>query len=252
MQTQEKYNIWELEFIKCGNSSKKLRNYIIKYKNISENPFVSKAKKLMSENGSVTSHQNGIEIKVLKEFDFISVLMLFGVIGLIALSCFISDNRRNWFKSNTTKNSNIQISIPAVKPICPASNTEPSQASPPSPDIVPNHQPQPYPVSSPYPYFPSSSQSDQDINRWEDMYRSQYAEMERQAERNYSSLTNLGIRYNNNGNPDGYTGRTDPYVATQISDFRQLQQRMKNLRYEASRQGVNISQSYWETANVNI
>jgi len=252
MQNQEQYNIWELEFIKCGNSSKKLRNYIIKYKNISENPFVSKAKELMSENDPVISRQNNTEIKALKEFDFTSVLMLFGFIGFIALSCFISDNWRDWIKPNTTKDSDIQINIPAVQSIYPISNPELSPSSSTSPDIVPNLQPQSYPVPNPSPYFSSSPQTDQDINRLDDVYRSQYAEMERQAERDYNSLTNLGIRYNNNGTPDGYTGRTDPYVATQISFFKQLQHRMRDLRFEASKQGVNISQSYWETANVNI
>lgn len=96
----------------------------------------------------------------------------------------------------------------------------------------------------------TSSQNDN--SHWESYYRNQYAEMERQAERDYNSLTNLGARYDNNGKADGFSGRNDPYVASQVADFNQLKSRMRNLRNEAAQKGVDISRSSWEDANVNI
>lgn len=233
---KEQYNIWELEFIKCGNSRKKLRNYTKKYKTNSDNPFAAKAEELLSKDNSEILCFNNIEIKGLKEFDFTSVLMVCGFIGLIAFGCYISDNWRDWLKPN---GSTQQVQIPIVQPISPKPTPNPSPNPSPNPNPTPSPTPDPLPYPQPKP-------------NWEELYRSQYAEMERQAERDYYSLTNLGIRYNNNGTPDGYTCRNDQYVANQLSTFRQLQHRMRDLRFDASKHGVHISQSYLENANVNL
>lgn len=97
---------------------------------------------------------------------------------------------------------------------------------------------------------PSSSNNDNSY--WENYYGTAYSELERQIEREYNSLTNVGTRYNNNnGNPDGTTGRNDPYIAVQLSRFHQKQNDMRNMRNEAATKGIIISASYWESANVN-
>lgn len=84
------------------------------------------------------------------------------------------------------------------------------------------------------------------------MYIEQYNRMEKNIESAYNSLTNLGYRYNQDGNINGYTGRNDPYIGQQIANFKQMQHDMANIRYEASKLGYNIPQSQWETANVNL
>lgn len=90
-----------------------------------------------------------------------------------------------------------------------------------------------------------------DNSRWEQFYSNQYTEMERQAENSYNSLISSGFEYNKDGNHVGGVGRRDPYVASQIVDYENIQRRMKNLRNEASQKGVTIMPSKWETIEVH-
>lgn len=93
-----------------------------------------------------------------------------------------------------------------------------------------------------------SAGSDNDY--WENYYRNSYERLEQSAARDYESLTNLGARYQYDGEYYGATGRDDPYVATQINQFQQLQHEMRNLRFEAAKKGVHISESHWESAHI--
>ena len=98
---------------------------------------------------------------------------------------------------------------------------------------------------------PSTPAQQEDNTLWQQLYTGQYAELERQAENQYRSLTNLGARHESDGTPKGTTGRNDPYIASQLAQFSDLQHRMRNLRNEAAQKGVIISASYWENAAVN-
>lgn len=239
-----KQDIWEIEYLRCStkNSYKK---YINKYKNIPENPFVQEAINKVKSNESHPLSDNSTKVKPLSiVIPLVSVLFIGG-------SYLLYNNRYSLFYKSNDGSGNSFIKItPTLPTINPKPITEPSPS--PSPNTAPYPQPytEPSQYVNPSPYHTPTPKPE--ANPYEEMYRSQYAEMENQAQRDYNSLTNMGFRYRDNGSPDGYTGRTDPYIASQIATFKQLQHRMRDLRFEASKQGVNISQSQWETAIINM
>lgn len=86
-------------------------------------------------------------------------------------------------------------------------------------------------------------------------YQNQYKNWERRAEANYRSLTNLGISLKNKRTNErtGNTGQgmnSGNYVLMK-KNLREAQNQMRNIRQQASRDGVTIPQSTWETATVS-
>ncbi len=88
----------------------------------------------------------------------------------------------------------------------------------------------------------------------ESNYQSQYDRWSSIAEKHYNSLTNLGYSYTNeNDKKNGHSGRkTSPGKYTHMKrSLREAQREMRNIRQKARREGINIIQSEWETANVS-
>ncbi|WP_302566961.1 tetratricopeptide repeat protein [Culturomica massiliensis] len=86
-------------------------------------------------------------------------------------------------------------------------------------------------------------------------YQNQYKNWERRAQANYRSLTNLGISLKNKRTNErtGNTGQgmnSGNYVLMK-KNLREAQNQMRNIRQQASRDGVTIPQSAWETATVS-
>lgn len=84
-------------------------------------------------------------------------------------------------------------------------------------------------------------------------YISLYKQWERRAQSNYNSLTNLGYRVkNNNGSRSGGTGQSmsSSNYTRMKKALREAQNEMRRIRLNASRNGVTIAQSKWETATV--
>lgn len=86
-------------------------------------------------------------------------------------------------------------------------------------------------------------------------YQNMYNIWARRAESNYRSLTNLGIRLKNKHTNEraGSTGQSmnsGNYVVMK-KNLREAQNQMRNIRQQASRAGVTIPQSVWETATVS-
>ena len=85
-------------------------------------------------------------------------------------------------------------------------------------------------------------------------YIAQYQNWERRAEANYNSLVNLGYSVKDkNGNRSGGTGqKVSPSKYTQMKKLlREAQSEMRKIRLKASKNGVTIEPSKWETATVN-
>ena len=84
-------------------------------------------------------------------------------------------------------------------------------------------------------------------------WQSQYAMWERRAKANYESLTNLGYSVKGkDGNMSGSAAgsmNTGNYTNMKKA-LREAQSEMSRIRREASRAGVSIPQSKWETATV--
>lgn len=86
-------------------------------------------------------------------------------------------------------------------------------------------------------------------------YQNMYNIWARRAESNYRSLTNLGIRLKNKHTNEraGSTGQSmnsGNYVVMK-KNLREAQNQMRNIRQQASRAGVIIPPSTWETATVS-
>lgn len=86
-------------------------------------------------------------------------------------------------------------------------------------------------------------------------YQTQYTRWEQRAQANYRSLTNLGVSFKekNSGERAGSTGQSmnsGNYVVMK-KNLREAQNQMRNIRQQASRAGVTIPQSVWETATVS-
>ena len=99
------------------------------------------------------------------------------------------------------------------------------------------------------PYSASSSSSGSGFD-----YVAQYQNWERRAEANYNSLVNLGYSVKDkNGNRSGGTGqKVSPSKYTQMKNtLREAQNEMRKIRIKASKNGITIQPSKWETATVN-
>ncbi len=84
-------------------------------------------------------------------------------------------------------------------------------------------------------------------------YQSQYAMWERRAKANYESLTNLGYSVTRkDGSKSGSAmGSMNTGNYTQMKKaLREAQNEMARIRRDASKEGINIQQSKWETATV--
>ena len=91
-----------------------------------------------------------------------------------------------------------------------------------------------------------------DNSRWVTYYNETYNHMANTAEKAYNSLTNLGTTWRENNQEYGTTGRNDVWIASQISQFKKMQQDLQNIRHEASRMGISISPAPVESYNINI
>lgn len=102
--------------------------------------------------------------------------------------------------------------------------------------------------------YTSSSSSSYSGGSNEGNYRSMYAMWERRAESNYNSLTNLGYRATSKtGDHSGSTmqSMSGSNYTEQNRLLREAQNNMARIRREASRAGISIPQSKWETATVS-
>ncbi len=85
-------------------------------------------------------------------------------------------------------------------------------------------------------------------------YQSMYANWERRAEKNYNSITNLGYSVSNKkGEKSGSAGQGmsgGNYVMMKKS-FREAQKQMRSIRQKAAKEGIQITQSKWETATIS-
>jgi hypothetical protein len=200
---------------------------------------------------------DGFKIESLANPDLwklVGSIMLIGIVGFSLRSGYewLREQARQKPKTVTVKTINTINPINQIK-------SKPDSKSNPTPDRIPDRTPDhvthpttnPYPAYSPY-TSPVSTSDPATVNpNIANMYRSQYEEMCRQAERDYNSLTSMGSRYIDNGQISGATGRNDIHVAQQLANFRQLQHRMQQHRHEASINGVHIDASSWETVSVN-
>lgn len=84
--------------------------------------------------------------------------------------------------------------------------------------------------------------------------QSQYMQWERRAIANYNSLTNTGLRVKKGGKDVGGTNgeslNSGNYVLQQKA-LREAQNEMRKIRAKASKQGINIQQSRYETIKVS-
>ena len=85
-------------------------------------------------------------------------------------------------------------------------------------------------------------------------YQEQYNNWERRAQGAYESLTLLGSRTKRNGSEvSGSTGQSmsGSNYTRQKKCLRDAQTQMRSIRQKARRDGVNITQSHWETVTVS-
>lgn len=84
-------------------------------------------------------------------------------------------------------------------------------------------------------------------------YQTQYSRWESIAERHYNSITNTGFRARDKqGNRGGgaMQGMNSGNYVQMKKSFRDAQRQMRNIRNDAKRHGVTITQSKWETATI--
>lgn len=88
-----------------------------------------------------------------------------------------------------------------------------------------------------------------DNSNWSNYYENTYRGMEQQLKTEYTYIVDAV----NQQTGTGYTShdKYGSFTASRIAGFKQKQRDMQNLRYEASKQGISIAQSYWETVNIN-
>ena len=80
-----------------------------------------------------------------------------------------------------------------------------------------------------------------------------YSRWESIAERHYNSITNTGFRVRDKqGNRGGSAmqGMNSGNYVQMKKSFRDAQRQMRNIRNDAKRHGVTITQSKWETATI--
>lgn len=103
--------------------------------------------------------------------------------------------------------------------------------------------------SSGYSGYNNSSSSDNASS-----YQTQYSKWESIAERHYNSITNTGFRVRDRqGNRGGgaMQGMNSGNYVQMKKSFRDAQRQMRNIRNNAKRHGVTITQSKWETATIS-
>lgn len=103
--------------------------------------------------------------------------------------------------------------------------------------------------SSGYSGYNNSSSSDNASS-----YQTQYSRWESIAERHYNSITNTGFRVRDRqGNRGGgaMQGMNSGNYVQMKKSFRDAQRQMRNIRNNARRHGVTITQSKWETATIS-
>ena len=84
-------------------------------------------------------------------------------------------------------------------------------------------------------------------------YQTHYSRWESIAERHYNSITNTGFRVRDKqGNRGGSAmqGMNSGNYVQMKKSFRDAQRQMRNIRNDAKRHGVTITQSKWETATI--
>lgn len=84
-------------------------------------------------------------------------------------------------------------------------------------------------------------------------YQTEYARWEGIAERHYNSITNTGFRVRDKQGKRGGSamqGMTSGNYVQMKKSFRDAQRQMRNIRNNAQRHGVRITQSKWETATI--
>ena len=84
-------------------------------------------------------------------------------------------------------------------------------------------------------------------------YQTEYSRWENIAERHYNSITNTGFKVRDKqGNRGGSTmqGMNSGNYVQMKKSFRDAQRQMRNIRNNAQRHGVTITQSKWETATI--
>lgn len=252
IKVERTLEFWGKELNKCS-TVEQYNEYIAKY-NDPSNIFLSWAKR---RRDSLTSKQdenkrkNKIKLDDIKAYAYCLLMFVLPVVIGIGIRSWYEDykeSQKHGIKVHTPSINNSLINSHTIDEMendndisdNPTNNRDNNTIS--------------YPNANIRGYSPNYPVDDvtEDNSRWDNYYRNAYSEMERQAKRDFNSLCNLGSSYEQNGNMYGSTGRNDSYIASQISQFRQLQNRMRDLRYEASQKNVNIQQSYWETAQVNL
>lgn len=93
-------------------------------------------------------------------------------------------------------------------------------------------------------------------NDWETYYRTAYNRWEHHAESTYNSLTNQGIKYTDlSGRPNGNIGDRGNFGNSSVQlklNLYDIQKQMRQIRHEAAKQGIDITQSQWEVATVSL
>lgn len=252
------FDLWNRELEKCKtieDYDRYLRTY-----NHSSNIFIQRAKHrrelLVSKLNNDPKDSSDIFEKLK------SVVPLIYGIGILVAPIVIGLGLRSWYYSYKESQNRHHIVYPTDNMLV---NSYPNIDKPTTDDdihINDNNQAHPRTqdeISSPFDYagYPSDNhhienEIDEEKTQWESYYQETYSRMEQRAESEHRSLCNIGISYQNNGRQEGYTGRTDPYIATQIAQFRKLQNEMRALRNEASQKGIYIQQSRWESAQINL
>lgn len=256
--TESEFSFWKKELDKCMTVEDYDR-YLRLYDNPS-NYYIGQAisrRRILINKKSASNNKSNFDFDDIKSVIFGILYIAAPVIIGLTLRYFYEeykDASQNDRSQSTYQQTTINTT--GFKEDEPANNNDDDDYEDDHQDqyrYSPNNPTVTYPYNNTPEIQPNNVQdNNDDRSRWDTFYRNQYAELERQAERDYESLTHMGARYNNNGTPDGFTGRDDPYIAQQIYYFRQKQHEMRNLRHEAATKGIIISESVWESANVNI
>lgn len=103
------------------------------------------------------------------------------------------------------------------------------------------------------PERPDDSDGDE---RWDNYYRTAYTRWEQHAESTYDSLTKFGIKHTGaDGQPKGNVGARGNAGGSAVQlkmNLFDIQKQMRNIRREAKIKGIDIAQSRWEVAVVDM
>lgn len=254
--------LWELEYIKCRSISD-FEKYIEKFKDSPENEFVPLAEKELQELRALKAQKDAKKADKMapkknsqrkfnvKAVSWDSLKSIGYYFATFAACVFVASMVYSWVKKDRVPQATeIHLNAKSFKEIV-------GEDKP----LFKSSKPTNSPITVPQPgsSFPSSQTTqtsertdNDDMRYWNDYYTSQYANMTRQAVSAYNSLTNLGISLKDEKSFKGTTGRNDSYVVTQLNEFNELKRRMRDLRLEASRKGINILPSDMENATVRL